>query len=185
MEKAVVFFDGAYLQKVLFEEYEKARIDYAMLANALVRQTGAHLLRAYYYDCLPYQGNPPTEVERKRVSATQRFFKALSRLPRFQVKLGKLSLRGKDEAGRPVFEQKKVDIMIGVDMVEFAAARQISQAILFAGDSDFVPAVEAVKRQGVLTILWHGSMESVHRELWESCDERYQLSLEIINSIRR
>ena len=76
--------------------------------------------------------------------------------------MGKLAKRGPDASGNPIFIQKRVDIMLGVDMVQMAATQQISRAILLAGDSDFLPAIEVVKQYGVLVILWHGPRQSAY-----------------------
>ena len=188
MDKAAVFIDGAYLDKLLDQEFGGAQIDYGRFAAMMAKECS--ILRTYYYHCPPYQSNPPREEERRRTAAKDRFFSALSRLPRFQVRLGKLAFRGTDGAGNPIFVQKRVDIMLGVDMVQMSATRQIQQAVLLAGDSDFVPAVEAVKQYGVLTVLWHGPIKSegrttVHRELWEACDDRFVITAENIRDCAR
>ncbi len=81
--RVAVFIDGAYLQYVLKDEFHDARIDYQKLVSEIVGD--GELLRAYYYNCPTYQGNPPTEEERSRYAAQRRFFTALERLPRFAV----------------------------------------------------------------------------------------------------
>lgn len=188
MDKVAIFIDGAYLDKLLENEFGRVRIDYGRLSEALAQ--GNQILRTYYYHCPPYQSNPPTEDERRRTSDANRFWTALNRLPRFQVRLGKLAFRGRDANGTPIFAQKRIDIMLGVDMVQLSATRQITQAILLAGDSDFMPAVEVVKQHGVLVVLWHGPIRrghgnTVHQELWDSCDERFVLTREFIGKISR
>jgi uncharacterized LabA/DUF88 family protein len=188
MERTAIFIDGGYLKKLLEREFNGARIDMARLVVKFAADTD--LLRSYYYDCPPYQSNPPTDEERSRVASRDRFFTALQRLSRFQVRLGKLAYRGVDSKGEPIFDQKRVDIMIGVDMVQLAATRQITRAVLLAGDSDFVPAVDAVKQHGVLVVLWHGPLRrgrngTVHQELWDSCDERFEITPELIREVRR
>jgi uncharacterized LabA/DUF88 family protein len=116
---------------------------------------------------------------------------ALSRLPRFQVRLGKLEYRGARQDGSPIFAQKRVDILLGVDMVELAATRQIGRAILVAGDSDFLPAIEVVKRHGVLTVLWHGTrgghgrQSTCHNDLWDMCDERFEIDAAVARAVAR
>src|SRR5262249_22711429 len=116
---------------------------------------------------------------------------ALSRLPRFQVRLGKLEYRGAKQDGSPIFAQKRVDILLGVDMVELAATRQIGRAILLAGDSDFLPAIEVVKRHGVLTVLWHGTrggkgrQSTCHNDLWDMCDERFEIDASVAKAVSR
>ncbi|MBI3373242.1 MAG: NYN domain-containing protein [Betaproteobacteria bacterium] len=177
MERCAIFIDGAYVDK-LFQNYLGGiRVDYGKLATRL--SAGCDLLRTYYYHCLPYQSSPPTQDESRRFSGAEKYIAALSRLPRFQVRLGKLEYRGTRQDGSSIFAQKHVDILLGVDMVELAATRQIGRAVLVAGDSDFLPAVEVVKRHGILTVLWHGTrgghgrQSTCHNDLWDMCDERF------------
>lgn len=183
MERCAIFIDGAYLSKVLQQLHAPngVRLDYSKLSNHLAQ--GANLLRAYYYDCLPYQSAQPTPEEAHRFAKKQAFFAAITALPRFEVREGKLERRGSGP-NNYYFEQKRVDILLGVDMVELAATRQIQTAILVAGDSDFVPAIHAVKRQGVSTVLWHGPKvrgpgNTVHDELWQQFDIRHELTAQI------
>lgn len=142
---------------------------------------GADLLRTYYYHCPPYQSNPPTQEEKERYAARRSFYTALDRLPRFSVRLGRLESRGHEPDGRPKFEQKRVDILLGVDLVQLAAKGQIQQAILLAGDSDFIPAVTVAKAEGVLVRLFHGS--NCHSDLWQEVDERIKIDQVLIDSV--
>lgn len=186
MGVCAVYIDGGYLDKVLQHEFDNARICYRKLSQEMAE--GDELLRAYYYHCLPYQSNPPTEEERTRYANKHRFVTALKYLPRFDVRLGQLGYRGRSETGEPIFQQKRVDIMLGVDMALLAGKERISSAAILAGDSDFIPAIEAVKREGVLITLWHGPSTPntrPSRELVEVCDERIELSPEFIRKIRR
>jgi len=181
-----VFLDGGYLEKVLRFDHQEPKIDFQKLAQLMARPD--ELLRAYYYHCLPYQGNPPTEEERRRYAARHRFTTALSFLPRFEVRLGQLAYRGQSTTGEPVFQQKRVDCMVGVDMALLAGKGKITNAALFTGDSDLMPAVEAVKREGVLVTLWHGSFSPgvrPSRELFEMADERRELTSELVAQILR
>jgi uncharacterized LabA/DUF88 family protein len=123
--------------------------------------------------------------EAQRFSQRQRFYDALSRLPRYQVRLGKLERIGTDASGDPIFGQKRVDILLGVDLVYLAAKGIITHAVLVAGDSDFLPAVSCAKDQGVLVHLVHGTIHPPHRELWDAADERTPLSQDLIASILR
>ncbi len=50
-------------------------------------------------------------------------------------------------------EQKGVDMKIGVDISSLAFKKQVSQIILIAGDSDFVPAAKQARREGIDFIL--------------------------------
>ena len=173
MERAVVFVDGAYLQVVLKKEFNKPRIDFEKFSNLLCGEY--ERLRTYYYYAMPYQSNPPKEEERKRYSSADKFIARLRKLKRFDVRLGKLAKRG-DE-----FVQKRVDILLAVDLVRLSWGRQIATAVIVAGDSDFVPAVQAAKDAGVLVRLYY-SKNSVHNELLEAVDEAFEIDRDIIDS---
>lgn len=84
--------------------------------------------------------------------------------------------------------QKRVDCMVGVDMALLAGKGKVTSIGLFSGDSDLLPAIEAVKREGVLVTLWHGSFSpetTPSRELFEISDERRELTRELVQRIRR
>ena len=83
--------------------------------------------------------------------------------------------------GRPIFQQKRVDILLGVDLTLLAAKRQIQTAILIAGDSDFIPAVRAAKDEGVAMVLVHG--DNCHHDLWQEADERFRIDQKLIDSV--
>jgi uncharacterized LabA/DUF88 family protein len=184
MGTAAAFLDGGYVEKVLHYDHNEPKIDFEKLVRIMVKPD--ELLRAYYYHCLPYQSNPPTEEERKRYAARHRFITALSFLPRFEVRLGQLAFRGIDAEGKRIFQQKRVDCMVGVDMALLAGKGKVTNVAIFAGDSDIIPALEAVKREGVLVTLWHGSFSPntrPSRELVEVADERHELTADIVASI--
>ena len=175
-----------YLDKVLEYEHGGTRIDYGLLAGVLAQ--GDEILRTYYYHCMPYQGRIPTEDEKGRHRSMQRFITALRRLPRFEVRLGRLAYRGEDHNGERIFVQKRVDTMLGVDMALLAAKGKITNAVVLSGDSDMVPAVEAVKSEGVRATLWHGNFgaqSKPSRELYSACDDRNLITAELIDRVRR
>lgn len=176
MDKSAVFIDGGYLDKVLFHEFGGARIDYLKMSQ--IATEGTDRLRTYYYHCMPYQSNPPTPGERCRTANMDSFVHGLKGLPRFEVRSGKLARRGE------MFEQKRVDVLLSVDIVRMSWDHQIQQAILFSGDSDYVPAVLAAKDAGVLVkVCYHPN--SKHDELLQACDERIQISEELVERCSR
>lgn len=167
---------------MLRDEFAGAKINYSKLPARLL-PVGLDLLRTYYYCCPPYQSNPPTNEEKERKSKFDRFHAVLENIPRFQVRLGKLAFRGFDATThQPRFEQKRVDILLGVDLVHLASKGQIAEAILVAGDSDFLPAIEAAKDEGVLFRLYHGKLP--HRDILMAADERTQIDQAFIDSVR-
>ncbi|MBC7662158.1 MAG: NYN domain-containing protein [Chitinophagaceae bacterium] len=171
--RAVIFIDGAYLQTQLKNNGSEA--DYLHIADHLLAPLRASfpldLLRCYYYYCPPYMSQEPTEDELKRMEVHENFVRELQSLGRWAIRLGKLQKRW--EGQREVYEQKRVDVLLSVDMVRHAAAGHIQHAVLVAGDSDFVPAVEAAKEHGVTVSLWCGAAKTVHKDLIALADEVY------------
>ena len=59
----------------------------------------------------------------------------------------------KEEDFRITFQQKGVDMKIGLDIASLSYKKQVDQIILIAGDSDFVPAAKLARREGIDFIL--------------------------------
>jgi uncharacterized LabA/DUF88 family protein len=129
-------------------------------------------------------GPNPSEQDQERYDNKHRFFNALTRLNRFEVREGKLEYRGTDrETERPIFEQKRVDIYLGVDLAMLAVKQRIHRAILVTGDSDFLPAIRAAKNEGVLVHLYHGSgPQQPHKDLWDEVDERTTITPDLLSN---
>ena len=179
-ERSAILIDEAYLSLLLREEFPGTQIDYALLPTEI--SGGTTLLRTYVYASLPYQGSSPTPRESSFLAGRRQFFSRLQLMPRYTVKLGRTERRTNSD-GSFFYEQKRVDILLAVDLVQLSVARHIQQAILIAGDSDFIPAVSAAKSEGVVVKLYHGSRP--HRELLEEVDEHYRIDQPLIDSIRR
>ena len=183
--KTAIFVDGGYLEKDTKKEFSPdecntIRIDFKKLSNELAG--GKEILRTYYYDCLPYQSNPPTQEEKDRFSNKERYFNTLNNLPRYCVRLGGVACTTEKATGKKKIIQKRIDVLLSVDMVGIAATRQVSDVVLLTGDSDFVPAIEKVKEFGVNVILYHS--RTYHRELWQVCDDRIKINQDFINKIK-
>lgn len=171
MLRAAIFIDGGYIQSQIKQKNIEA--DFEELADyfldPLRDSVPLDLLRCYYYYCPPYMSQEPTEDEIKRMQAHEEFVEDIESLNRWSMRLGKLQKRF--DGKRELFEQKRVDVLLSVDLVRHAAAGHIQHAILVAGDSDFVPAVEAAKEHGVTVSLWCGHYTTVHRDLIKLADE--------------
>lgn len=177
MPQAAVFVDGAYLTMIL-KGFGEPRIDYDRLARWA--SDGFGLFRTYYYDCLPYHGSHPSDEERRRAQSKQAFFTALNRLDRFTIRLGRLAFRGKDEHGAPVFDQKRVDLMLGLDIASVVTMGNVELAVLVAGDSDLIPAVRKAKEDGAVVRLVHGPKLTYDQELWNEADERREIIRDVL-----
>ncbi len=183
MSKVAVFIDGGYLANILKHHFSEPRLDYAKLVKWICEDD--ELFRTYYYDCLPYQSSVPSDEERQMLSRKQRFLTALKRLDRFTVREGRLEYRGIADDGTPVFQQKRVDLQIGLDIATVVTASRADIVAILSGDSDLLPAVEMAKNNGVIVRLVHGPRVTYHNDLWDAADERKQISSEVIARCRR
>ena len=196
MANLAVFIDGGYLEALQKHEFD-VRLDVKKLVDEILQHIEnesadpVELMRAYYYHCRPYRSDPPTPEEMDRYSNSRRFEDALRYLPRFEVRLGHLRMSGMDESGVPIFEQKQVDLLLGLDMALLAGKGQVQHIALVAGDGDFVPAVRVLKNEGIIVWLIHGPPQGNHGyptysfELFKTADERMELDEDLIDRLLR
>jgi len=168
--RAAIFLDGAYIlthlkQHDLIPDY-RSMVDF--LLKPLRKNVPLDLLRCYFYYCPPWMSDVPTSGEIRRMAEHDLLMKELMSLDRWAVRLGKLQRRW--EGHREYFEQKRVDVLLSVDMVRHSAAGHIQHAIVVAGDSDFIPAIEATKESGATVSLWCGQDDTVHQDLLNQSD---------------
>ena len=168
--RAVIFIDGAYVLPQ-FKLHDitpnyKELADY--LLKSLRKQVPLDLLRCYFYYCAPWMSPEPTNNELKRMEEFEAFVQDIRSIERWAVRLGKLQRRW--DGYKEYYEQKRVDVLLSVDMVRHAASGHIQHVILVAGDSDFIPAVEAAKESGATVSLWCGDEKTVHKDLVDLAD---------------
>ncbi len=181
--KSAVFVDNGYFKKVLAKDFPTCRpVNYLTFSDLIVN--GSERLRTCVYDCPPYQSDPPSEKDIALKSGFDKFKFTLNRLPRFDFRLGRLQKKmfeGKPilkKDGTPEFSQKSVDMLMGVDIARMSWGKQIDQAIIVAGDSDFVPAVMTAKDAGILTKLYYSGY--VSDDLYDACSDRVLITEELL-----
>ena len=179
MSRFAVFIDGSYAKKV-FHEFGNPRISYVKFSQHVANNE--EILRTYYYDCAPYVSSPPTQDERERKAAFDRFKFALERESRFQVKLGRLA-KAHLKDGTIDFQQKMVDILLAVDLVQLSVQHRIERAVLFANDSDFVPAIQIARNAGTVVELYYHTPPRPHDELMAACDDCIHIDQDFIDKI--
>lgn len=184
MSRTCVFLDGGYFQKVLEKDFDRPKLDFGKIGPYLAK-TFEPYLRAYYYNCLPYQSAVATSLEKDRFKKAEGFIYRLRKLSNFEIRLGRLEFRGIDRTtGEPIFEQKRVDVQLAVDLLTLAFSRHIATAVVVAGDSDFIPVFQAAKDHGVRIVVAHGLKNPAHRDLVAVSDERIVLDKPFINEMR-
>ncbi len=197
MARLAIYIDGGYFS-ALSDNHYRVRLELPKVIEEIkIRVTArtpepVDILRTFYYDCLPYQSQTPTPSEAQRYGKKLGFFNYLETLPRVQVRQGRLAFRGTNAKGVPIFQQKRTDLLMGLDFAELSTKRQASHIALFAGDSDFCPAVDFAKREGVCVWLFHGPRVSPYNgegtfaeDLWKCCDERCEIDQAFIDKVKR
>ena len=193
MARLAIFIDGGYVDGLCKRQFRELRpkVDMQALSEHLRRTVAdatpepVDIFRSYYYTCPPYQHDPPAADDRNRTAGYRRFVDALTHLPRFQVREGHLRLDGFREHGRPVFTQKQVDLLLGLD-ASLMAGRQVATHIaIVAGDGDFVPVINVVKREGASVWLFHGPHTTYAHDLWLAADERHEIDEAFMRDIAR
>jgi len=126
------------------------------------------LLRVLYYDCAPYQGAAklPVSGNAHNFEGSDRWLKELASRDLFAVRRGVLKFRGfkpkkipiaardfTDDDFVPDFEQKDVDMRIGLDMANFCATKSVDRIILISGDTDCLPAMKHCRIEGLQIVL--------------------------------
>ncbi len=172
MEKVAIFIDGGYLNRVLKEYFNEVDLDYNKLSLTICKRINAERLRTYFYHCMPIIRGGNKKDEDKH-AGMQKFITKLKRLPRYEVKLGRLQFIGGQ------FKQKMVDVLMSLDITKMSYDKQIQHVALIAGDSDFVPAIKTAKNNGAIVHLFYHPF-TVHNELLDEIDELHPITKELI-----
>jgi len=177
MDKTAVFIDLGYLNSIT-KKLGEMKIDFEKFAKSFINDKNEELYRVYCYYCPPFQSSPPTDEEKLRKSNFDRFMRRLKNIPRFEIRLGKLTKTRKGD-----YVQKRVDTYFAIDLVKLAVKGTIKNAILIAGDSDFVPPILEAKENDVIVKLFYYT-NTVQDEILECCDEKQEISAEFLNKFK-
>ena len=187
-DRLALFLDAGYLDKLVSDAFADVQggrkvplpLDYKRLGAALA---GDRPWRVFYYHAMPWVSDPPLPAEHAVFQAKQRFVDFLGRLPRWELRAGVVERRDDPRRGAVWYEQKRIDVSLAVDLVRLAWRQEISRAVLVAGDSDFVPAVEDARQAGVRVTLRYAP-GTAHEDLIAACDEALPLTRSELEAVR-
>jgi len=184
--KIAVMLDGGHLRvhtKKAGHTFNPNYIEKIGLACAI---TGEEIHRILYYDCAPYEGTAvlPVSGSKHTFSGSDAWLYELSRKDLFAVRRGILKFRGfvltkipynpvgplKDSDFKPSFEQKGVDMRIGLDMAIISSNRTVDLIALASNDTDCVPAMKHARRSGIQIALVTVPGYKPAPELLSHCD---------------
>lgn len=160
----VAFVDAGWLRERGAAHHGLSSAEVAIRADTLYKTAlrgaaAGNLLRTYVYD-----GEFGDDERRAR---QQREHDQLADEAGLRLRLGRLVDRGE----RKGIQQKGVDTLLVLDMLQMAQAQAYDAALLFAGDGDFTEVVDAVQRLGRLVYLWNtDELDGLSRDLRRASD---------------
>ena len=155
------------------------------------------LIKILYYESEPYQAKLENPISRqtmdfsstKGCSARNRFLHEIAQMEYIALRRGEIMAHGwrlkedyQDQliggsSGQitaadivPNFQQKGVDMRIGIDAAILSIKRQVDRIILCTGDTDFIPAMKLARREGVQVVVVKVGTWKLHSALIEHSD---------------
>ncbi len=169
MKKTIaILIDGGFLRSLA----NKARLtydpDFIASFAASCATDREEIFRILYYDCAPFVGQAklPVSGTIREFKGDSRWLDELAAKDLFAIRRGVLKFRGfkpkdvpiarkdlTDADFRPDFEQKGVDMRIGLDIAAFSANKSVDRLVLVTNDTDCVPAMKYGRKSGLQMIL--------------------------------
>lgn len=165
MKKLALLIDGGCLRA--WAKLDSKRFDAPLIekvAHACVKRPDEELFRVLYYDCDPFTGTVtlPVSNQRKIHPPNTHLMDTVSRLELFAVRRGTLKFRGWNPTKVPPtvdadyserFEQKGVDMRLGLDIADYSTGRFVERLAILTADTDIIPAMKHARRAGIQVAL--------------------------------
>ena len=163
MKKAVLLVDGGHLRAMAKQFQINWGADFVSEFCGSITASDEELCKCLFYDCKPYNGEiaQPISGTNRVFSASPKWIDDLSQRDLFAVRLGELRFRGWaarphylgpptiDAHFRPNFEQKGVDMRIGIDIANISNGRTYDRILLVSSDTDMIPAMKEARKAGI------------------------------------
>jgi uncharacterized LabA/DUF88 family protein len=168
MKKVALLIDGGYARVVLRKAGKTYNPDYIERFADACSAPHEELSRILYYDCAPFTGTVklPVSGQDKVFNDSAAWLNDLAAKNLFAVRLGVLKFRGfvpkripispstlSDSDFRPDFEQKGVDMRIGLDIATYADRLTFERLIVVTADTDCIPAFKHARKAGIQVVL--------------------------------
>jgi uncharacterized LabA/DUF88 family protein len=173
--RVALFFDGKNHMKDLRRTAADRWLDHSALAKWVVEQVGGtRMVAAYYYTGVP---NPGEEAASDKHGLSD-LLEELERRPGFFVRRFNRRASSREcphcQQAITYTEEKMVDTSLVTDLVLFAVRDAFDVAVVFSGDLDVAPALNAVhslgKQAWIATFGESGLSRSLSRSAWHTLD---------------
>jgi len=170
-QRIAVLIDGGHLRVYVRKAKKSFVPDYIEKIGHACALADEVIHRILYYDCPPYEGEAiqPVSGTKRAFTGSDKWLHELSHKDLFAVRVGVLKFRGfvlkqskipftptvplMDSDFEARFEQKGVDMRIGLDMATLSATRSIDVIALVTNDTDCIPAMKHARRAGLQVAL--------------------------------
>jgi uncharacterized LabA/DUF88 family protein len=170
-----LFIDGGCLRQSICEVERNFAGGRKLDVNFAALTVGFE--KVFYYDALPSKSGDESDTDyQARHDAAASLHDHLGALDRFHVYEGET----RRSLSRKKQEQKKVDIMIAVDMLTHSFRRNMQRATLLTADLDFKPLLDALVTEGMFVTLWYPPNRT-NPDLIRSADQRRRLDVRTIH----
>lgn len=168
MKKIAVLIDGGLLRASAHKARKHYNPEFIEAFAYRCQVAGEEIHRILYYDCAPSVGtvSHPVSGTPCEFKGSDAWLNELSRKDLFAVRRGVLEFRGfkpkripvsaaalTDADFKPYFEQKGVDMRIGLDVASLCQSRSVDRIVLVSGDTDCVPATKHGRKAGLQVVL--------------------------------
>ncbi len=159
--KVSVFIDVSNLWAA--QKVKGRMFDYEKLKNYLKKENNASDLKVFFYTAYPSNGSRDYDLTNRH-----KFFVYLSKSLGFVVRKKELKrIKISSELGESTQEKGNMDVEITIDAIH--NMKNYDTAILFSGDSDFLPLITYI-RNGGKKVFVYSSKNNVSTELRTGVD---------------
>jgi len=162
-KKVAIFIDWDNIRKGIFEQASNAigKINYNDTNNvfkfidAFVKSNDEEIYRIFVYLCEPY-GGTFRGIDYK---TTPIYTNGMNFIDRLQVqdliaiRKGNIAIRGVDKNNKPIFVQKQVDMLFGLDVAHISYNKLADRVLILTCDTDIIPAMKVARING-LQVIW-------------------------------
>jgi uncharacterized LabA/DUF88 family protein len=188
--KVSVLIDGGHLRVLAKKAGLAYSADFIEQVSKLCMSKDETLLRVLYYDCAPFKGTLrlPVSGAETEFSGNDAWLRDLASRDFFAIRRGILKFRGfkpkqipiagrplQDDDFAPIFEQKGVDMRIGLDIANHAVQKSVDRIILITADTDCIPAMKHARIYGLQIVMARFPNQKLADELLWHTDLQRQI----------
>jgi uncharacterized LabA/DUF88 family protein len=166
--KCALLIDGGYLRACAKGAQKVYDNEFIVSFSNICFSNEEYKLRILYYDAPQYKGKValPVSGNETEFKSSDQWLRDLAKNERFAVRRGTIGFRGwkpktlpivgknlSDADFAPVFEQKGVDMRIGLDIANFSERKTVDRIIIISGDTDMLPAMKQARKSGIEVVI--------------------------------